>query len=266
MPLHLTYIAFYPIKSTRRVELDEARVLRGGLSGDRRWMVVDEAGTFISQRTEPRLALVRAATGEGGVMLAAPGMEPLDVRFPRRAERRVNVRIWNDDVDAQEAETPAAEWFSEFLGRPVKLVYMDDGVRRRVDSAYAVSPEDHVTFADAFPVLLASVDSLGELNRRLDSPVPMTRFRPNLVVAGAEPFAEDAWRRIRIGTVEFVVAKGCARCTVTTIDQETAEAGKEPLRTLNRFRKRDGKVFFGRNMIPAEEGVVRRGDPVHVLE
>lgn len=265
MPLHLSEIAVYPIKSTRRVELDEARVHRHGLGGDRRWMVVDEAGTFISQRSEPRLALVRARLERNGVMLEAPGMAPVDVGFPAASARREHVRIWKDAVEARAANEAASEWFSAFLDRPVRLVYMDDPAARRVDTKYAVNADDSVSFADGFPVLLVLRESLADLNRRLESPVPMTRFRPNLIVEGGKPYAEDAWRRIQIGAIEFFVVKGCARCTITTIDQETSESGKEPLRTLNRFRKRDGEVYFGQNLIPADEGVVRVGDPVRIL-
>ena len=263
--MHLSEIDVYPIKSTRRVEVEEAHVHRHGLRGDRRWMVVDEAGMFISQRSEPRLALVRTRLGEHGVSVEAPGMVPLDARFPAASERREHVRIWKDAVEARAAEEAASEWFSAFLDRQVRLVYMDDPAARRVDTKYAVNADDSVSFADGFPVLLVSRESLADLNRRLESPVPTTRFRPNLIVEGGGPYAEDAWRRIQIGAVEFFVVKGCARCTITTIDQETAASGKEPLRTLSRFRKRNGEVYFGQNLIPAHEGVVRVGDPVRIL-
>ena len=265
MSLHLCEINVYPIKSTRRIGLEEVRVHRHGLEGDRRWMVVDDGGRFISQRDEPRLALIRAQSEELGVAIEAPGMARVFAPLPAGRESRVHVEIWKDVVEVRKAEEAANEWFSRFLERPVNLVYMDDPARRRVDSRFARRADDCVNFADGYPTLLTSRESLAELNRRLDTPVPMSRFRPNLIVTGDGPFAEDHWRRVRIGAVEFDVVKGCARCTITTIDQETAETGKEPLRTLNKFRRRNGNIYFGQNLIPVDEGVVRVGDPVDVL-
>lgn len=288
MPIHLTGITFYPIKSTRRVETDEAFVERQGLRGDRSWMVVDEAGECITQRSEPRLALVQARFENGGVAVSAPDMPTIRIPVPSSGElapstssespdrtsnpaedeRSVNgrtfVRIWDDTVEAIEAIGHAGDWFTQYLDRPARLVCMDRPDARKVDPAHAVRADDHVSFADGYPLLLASAESLKDLNRRTNAPVKMSRFRPNLVVSGAEAFQEDAWRKIRIGDVLFDVVKGCARCTVTTIDQDTARRGKEPLRTLNEFRKQDSKVYFGQNLIPANEGVVRVGDVLHV--
>jgi hypothetical protein len=167
-------------------------------------------------------------------------------------------------VHAAEAEPAAHAWFSRYLGFDCRLVYMDEAAHRPVDPQYAPEGRE-VSFADGYPLLLTAEASLADLNARLDAPVPMNRFRPNLVVAGGMAFAEDGWSRVRIGAVPFQVVKPCARCVVTTIDPQTAAQGKEPLRTLSRFRRRQGKVFFGENLIPEQPGIVRVGDPVEVL-
>ncbi len=265
MHVYLSEINIYPVKSARRVGLDEAHVERQGLRGDRRWMLVDENGDFITQRSEPRLALVHAGLEDGALTIAARDMPSIRIPVPPLEQTTRQVRVWNDTVAAVEANGAAGSWFTRYLDRPARLVYMMEPTGRKVDAEYAVRPDDHVSFADGYPMLLASRDSLGELNRRMDAPVPMSRFRPNLVVTGSPPFIEDAWRQIRIGGMLFHVVKGCARCVVTTVDQETAHQEKEPLRTLNRFRRREGKVYFGQNLIPAEEGLISVGDSVDIV-
>ena len=257
-------IHIYPIKATQRLDLDETVVEARGLAHDRRWMLVDENGMFLTQRNHARLALIRAQVRVQQLSLQAPLMEPLTVPFPGRDAVRLPVQIWRDTVTAAVAVPVAHDWFSRFLGFPCRLVYMDDAAVRPVDPAYDTGG-DVVSFADGYPLLLTSEASLADLNTRLDAPIPMTRFRPNLVVAGFEAFAEDRWHRVRIGAMVFHVVKPCARCVVTTIDQQTATPGKEPLRTLSRFRKQDGKVYFGENLIPEQPGVVRVGDPVEVI-
>ena len=257
----LAAIHIYPVKSTRRVTLEASAVEPQGLHMDRRWMVVDSNGKFMSQRTVSRLALIRAAVRPEGLQVQAPGQEELFVAQPDGAARAF-VEVWGDMIPAVEADSGAHEWFSRFLGTECRLVYLDDPASRPVETGYG-KPGDVVSFADSFPALLLSEASLGALNERLDEPVPMHRFRPNLVVSGVEAFAEDTWDRVRIGEMHFLVAKACARCVVTTVDQETGVQGKEPLRTLETFRRgEDGKVYFGQNLIPLHPGTVRRGDIV----
>lgn len=263
MPV-LTSIWIYPVKGVAGVSLEEAFVEPRGLANDRRWMFVDADGLFLSQRTHPKLALIRARVTPGGVVLEAPGQAPLAVPVPATDER-VSVTVWSSTVAALPAGAGASEWASAFLETDCRLVYMPADTIRPVNPAYG-RPGDHVSFADGYPALLASEASLADLNSRLAAPVPMNRFRPNLVVDGTEAFAEDGWSRIRIGEVVFRVVKPCDRCVVTTIDQKTGKAGKEPLRTLSRYRKKDGKVYFAQNLIPDAPGTLRRGDPVEVLE
>ena len=177
-----------------------------------------------------------------------------------------HVTVWRDTVPAHEAGERAAAWLTAFLGTPCRLVRMPESTERAVNPAFG-EPGDVVSFADGYPFLLIGQASLDDLNARLASPLPMRRFRPNLVVAGAESFAEDTWKRVQIGHIVFRVVKPCARCTIPTVDPEAGVfAGKEPLRTLATFRKFGSKVFFGQNLIAQGTGALRVGDPVAILE
>jgi uncharacterized protein YcbX len=245
--------------------VDEAVVGATGFELDRRWMVVADDGRFISQREHPRLARVRARLRVGRLVLEAPGLSPLEITLEGEASPIGRVQVWNDECPAVEEGRDAARWFSEYLGYSARLVRMAGDDARPLGSSSA-QPGDRVSFADGFPFLLLSTASLVGLNRRLSLPVPMDRFRPNIVVEGCEAHAEDDWSRLRIGEVVFRVAKPCARCVIITVDQETGERGREPLRTLSNYRSFDGQVLFGQNLVHESRGVVRVGDPVEVLE
>jgi uncharacterized protein len=258
----LSDLRLYPIKSCGGIAVDESEVDERGLRHDRRWMLVDETGSFMSQRKLPRMALIKVRLESDGLAVDAPGMSSLQVPFGPPDGKPMLARVWNDLVEAQTVDDDS--WFSEFLGVSCKLVYLPDESVRQVDPAYA-EPGDRVSLADGFPFLLISEASLAILNARLEQPLPMDRFRPNLVVGGCEPFAEDGWRGVRIGQLTFRVVKPCARCTITTVDQESATKGKEPLRTLARFRRAGNKVLFGQNLIHDETGTLRIGDPVQIL-
>lgn len=253
----LQSIDIYPIKGTRRLAREEAEVERRGLVGDRRWMLVDSAGVFLSQRTRPRMALLRTEPNGTAMTVTAPGMPPLTLSRPQPPAARATVQIWNDAVAALPAAAEAHAWFSRFLEQPCRLVFMDNEARRPGDT-----PEAEVSFADTSAVLLTTQASLDALNARLDTPVPMNRFRPNLVVAGTQAFEEDHWQRVQVGDVAFRVVKSAGRCVVTTTDQDTGEVGLEPLRTLATFRKRGSLVYFGLLLAPLSRGRVRVGDPV----
>jgi hypothetical protein len=268
--IRLASIHVYPMKAARAVDLGASLVEPQGLSGDRRWMLADEDGRFVSQREEPALARVSVTYVPNGaaVTISSRGSPRCEVAVPRDAEL-VKVSVWGTSFVAMGAGPAADRWFSAYLGRPVRLVYLDDPARRPVDPGYA-RPGDTVTFADGFPLLLTSAGSLGQLGDWLagegEQPVPMTRFRPNVVVAGAPPWAEDRWRRIRIGAVPFRVVKPCGRCVVTTTDQVTGERGRQPLRMLAKRRRFGQELVFGQNLIPDAGGVIRVGDPVDILE
>jgi uncharacterized protein YcbX len=256
----------YPVKSCRGIALDTATVERRGLRHDRRFMIVDDAGRFVTQRTEPRLALVDVAIDEREVVLSAPDKAALhvDIAAASGQRERRRVQVWRDQVDAVDCGEEARAWTSDWLGKRTSLVFMPDDTARIVNPKYGADG-DVVSFADGYPVLLASTSSLGDLNARLAEPVPMDRFRPNLVVSGSAPWAEDGWRRIQVGAVAFRVVKPCDRCTVTTVDQRTATRGVEPLRTLATFRMKDNDVLFAQNCIPDAPGTVAIGDAIAVL-
>ncbi|MGX2998647.1 MOSC domain-containing protein [Streptomyces sp. JNUCC 64] len=269
----LVSLHVFPVKAVQGDAPDEATVEPWGLSGDRRWMLVDESAKAVTQRQRPRLALVHAAPRPGGgLLLSAPGRAPLTVAVPDPGPR-LPVQVWGDTVAAAPADPSADAWLSDFLDVPVRLVHMPDpAVSRPVDPAFAHTGET-VSFADGYPLLVTSLGSLDALNDLIahgdhadEGPLPMNRFRPNLVVSGTEPWAEDDWSRIAVGEVTFRVAKKCGRCAVTTTDQRTAVRGKEPLRTLARHRRIDGQLVFGQNLVPERTGVLRVGDPVTVLE
>ena len=263
--MHLSSLHLYPIKSTAPLEVETAVVEPRGLRNDRRWMVVDDGNRFLTGRQLPRLTLVRALPGARGLSLEAPGMPSLQVPFPAIIAT-VPVVVWKSEVDARPAGAPADAWLSEFLQQPVRLVHMDAGVTRPMTDVHS-QLGDEVSFADAFPMLLISRAALDGLNERLAKPVSMLQFRPNLVVDGAVAHAEDGWKRIRIGAVEFDVAKPCMRCIFTTVDPARGERDPdgEPLRTLVGYRRTADGVAFGQNLIPRSLGTLRIGDAVEVL-
>ena len=267
MSVRLSALTCYPIKACRGFDVNAARVERMGLERDRRMMVVTPEGHFLTQREYPKLALVTPAldASRGAVTLSAPNFDALRVPI-QTSGTPVAVDIWKSQgVHAIDQGDAAAQWFSDWLGIPARLVHIADGYIRKVNREYAVNTDDHTAFADGYPILLASEDSLADLNARLESPVPMNRFRPNIAVRGCGAFAEDAWKRIRIGGIEMAVVKPCARCVVTTIDKETLAQSTEPLKTLNAYRKRENGAMFGQNVIPLNEGRLAVGMTVEVL-
>jgi uncharacterized protein YcbX len=263
--IRISGLFVYPVKSCRGIALEQSDVAATGLVDDRLWLVVDRHGVFMTQRDWPALTRVVATVLAGRLRLTADGMPPLEVAQPDAASLRRTVTIWRDRCEAVTAGPRAAAWFSELLGTPCQLVRMPDSTHRQVDPAWA-HEGDLVSFADGFPVLLISTASLSELNRRLDRPLPMDRFRPNVVVEGCVPHAEDGWRRISAGGVSFRVVKPCARCVITTIDQITGERGREPMRTLAGYRRFGNEVLFGQNLIPDGSGSIRVGDEVVVID
>ncbi len=266
MTLKLSEINVYPIKSTRRIALHESEVLPRGLPWDRRWMLVDRENKFITARKQPMLATVQTAIGTTELKVTAEGMPELSLPLQPEHVSTTAVTVWRDTVPAVQVGRAADEWFSAFLSQDVRLVQMTDDIVRPVDQTFAQAG-DEVSFADGFPLLLISEASLDDLNRRLPIPVSMRRFRPNIVVSGSQPYAEDAWTRIRIGEVEFAGVKTCSRCIFTTIDPDSGKMSRdqEPLRTLGTYRRDSGGVYFGQNMIPRSAGRIRVGDEVERL-
>jgi uncharacterized protein YcbX len=256
---HVSALYIYPIKSCRGIRVSEWPVVERGFFADRRWMIVDPERNFVTQRELTRLSLVETSLDDESLFVSAPGLSTL--RLPQKylAELR-SVRVWHDQVSAC-SHPEGSAWFSEYLGSPYELVYMPDTERRPVNPARARA-SDIVSFADGYPFLLISEASLADLNARLKEPITIDRFRPNIVIADSEPFAEDDYREIWLGKISFRGVKRCDRCSVTTIDPLTAVRGKEPLKTLATFRLQDQKVWFGMNLIHDAAGVLRVGDAV----
>lgn len=269
--MYLSEINIYPIKSLGGISLNEAQIERRGLELDRRWMLIDENNNFLTQRELPKMATLVPEILKEGLQIS-DGAETFLVPFEPESSRIETVKVWSTRTKGKIYEDSVNKFFSDALQIKCRLTLMPEETHRRVSSFYAVHKDDHVSFADAYPFLLIGESSLEDLNGRLEKSVPMNRFRPNLVVAGAEPFAEDSWKRIRVGEDIFYSVKPCARCVMTTIDQSTGEKqGKEPLKTLASYRipKRSikKKILFGQNLIAEKAGAVLRvGDEIEVLE
>lgn len=263
----LAALYVYPVKSCAALTPPSAQVEARGLADDRRWLVVDTAGKFVTGRLYARMPLIRATPLAHGLRLEAPGMPATEIAVPTSTAPRRRVEIWRSQVDAAQADAAAGDWVSRFLGAELHLVHMDDIAHRGVNPEFG-HPGDEVSFADGYPQLLISSAALDALNQRLSAPVSMLRFRPNFVVDGTLPHAEDSWKRIRIGSVEFDLVKPCTRCIFTTVDPERGErnADGEPLKTLTTYRRTPDGVTFGQNLIPRGGGTIRVGDAVEVIE
>jgi uncharacterized protein YcbX len=267
--LVLSELWIYPVKSLGGIRVNSSRVFEKGLEFDRRWMLVDDKGTFLTQRIHPRMALFKLAINGTQIIVqyrhTTPGTTVfpsvfIDASTPPIGET-VRAVIWNDEVDVVEVDPNLSDWFSEMLEMNCRLVSFPEDNPRRLDPDH-VMKNKNVSLADAYPFLLIGQASLDDLNGRLHEPLPMNRFRPNFVFAGGEPFEEDQWKEFVIGSSRFTTVRGCARCNLTTVDQQTAHRGVEPLLTLSGYRKTDNKVFFGQNVIALEHGVVNQGDEI----
>ena len=259
--LKLTQIWIYPIKSLGGINLLSAEVMEKGLQYDRRLMLVDETGTAMTQRVFPKMALFKSSIDKGLLTITHHQHSmKLDLKNPPLSIP-TTVNIWDDTVSAFDLEGSYNQWFSDLLESPCRLVYFPEENSRPVDPRYEVNHEQ-VCLADAYPFLIIGQSSLDDLNSRLSESVPMNRFRPNFVFTGGEPFEEDSWRNFSIGSTRFVGVKLCGRCPLPTVNQDTAERGQEPLRTLSTYRKRENKVYFGQNLVALDYNPVRVGDTI----
>lgn len=264
--LFLSEIYIYPVKSLGGISLSISEVEIRGLKYDRRWMLIDETGKFITQRTNPQLALINVEIKNNRLkFLYKKSDTSFSLDIDNYSAEKTEVIIWNDEVPANIVSIAANNWFSEILGLNCRLVYMSDDTMREVDKKYARDNEI-VSFADAYPLLLIGQSSLDELNSRLEIKLPMNRFRPNLVFCGGEPFDEDRIKCFTIGEITFYPVKPCSRCVVTTIDQESAVTNLEPLKTLATYRTINNKVMFGQNIIHKGCGTIKVGDELNVLD
>jgi len=267
--MNLSEINIYPIKSLGGISLKSSVVENRGLQFDRRWMLVDKENKFLTQREFPKMATVGVEILKNGLGVSSDGRS-LEIPFGIKAEETRIVKIWSSRCRAKIYEKPINDWFSDVLQTNCKLALMPEETTRKVNYFYAVNKDDAVSFADGYPILIANEESLNDLNSRLETSVPMNRFRPNLVVSGADAFEEDGWKQIVIGGVFLHVVKPCGRCVITTIDQISGEKqGTEPLKTLASYRipKRSvkKKIIFGQNLIAENVGkVINVGDQIEV--
>ena len=256
--MRVSELWIYPVKSCRGMRVEEAEARPRGFAGDRRWMLVDADGRHVTQREFGVLARFEIAPERDGVrFVGGPYVSAADCREP------APITVWGDALTVPVAPDAMNAWISAQVGAPLRLVHLPPGVTRPADPDYA-REGDEVSFADGYPFLVTVTASLSELNRHLDEPVSMRRFRPNIIVDGAEPFEEDGWRRIRIGEVELELVKPCARCVVVDTDPDTGEREKGVLAALARFRRWDGKVYFGMNAVPERLGALSTGVPVEI--
>lgn len=267
MPATVESLHVYPVKGLKGIDLREARGSDRGFEHDRRFMVVDPGGVFLSQRSHPKMATIWTDFAGDALELAAPDMAAIEVPLRPQGPATLRVQVWRSTCDAVHVSREADAWLTRYLGLGCRLVYMPDATERLSSPEYA-GPGKRVGFADGYAYLVIGRASLDDLNGRLaargHAPLPMNRFRPNIVVAGAEPYAEDRWRDVRVGEASLRGVKPCGRCEVTTTDQSSGEVrGPEPLATLSTYRTSDEfGVMFGMNFVTIEPGSIRIGDPV----
>jgi hypothetical protein len=263
--LEVSELFIYPIKSLGGISVKSAKTTDRGFQFDRRWMLVDSDNRFLSQREFPEMALLQAQlTGEGLlVQHKVKTTEVVHIPMSAEIEQPVTVQVWSDKCRASHVDPHLDEWFSEMLSRQCRLVYMPDSSKRRVDGRYA-SNKEITSLSDGYPFLIIGQSSLDDLNARLQVPLPMNRFRPNIVFTGADPFQEDHMKHFSINNIQFYGVKLCARCVITTINQDTASKSQEPLKTLSSYRRKNNKIYFGQNLLHSGEGEVRVGDVITI--
>jgi uncharacterized protein len=264
--LFIQSLYLYPIKSLGGIAVQEASIEERGFKYDRRWMLVDRSGEFLTQRQHPQLALLQVTLTKSDLAVFSKinPFQQISFDLALTSGKEMKVKVWGDEVAALQVAPGVSAWFSGFLSMDVELVVMPESSHRKLDPRYAVNSES-VSFADGMPYVMIGQASLDELNGRLSDPVGMDRFRPNLVFSGGEAFAEDQFKHLQIGEVEFQVVKPCARCVMITVDQEKGTKGKEPLATLATYRSTGNKVYFGQNLVSLTRGIVKVGDPIQKL-
>lgn len=261
--LQVSQLFIYPVKSLGGIALEKADITDRGFKYDRRWMLIDDENRFLTQREHTVMALFKLQLSTEGILVHFKD-DAFTIPFEPLTTIAEQVTVWDDTCPATIVSPAANQWFSERMGFRVRLVYMPDNSHRKVETAYA-KQDEIVSFADGYPFLIIGQSSLDELNGRLETPVPMDRFRPNIVFTGGTPFQEDEMHHFQIGDINFFGVKPCGRCVMTTVDQQTATKGQEPLRTLARYRTHNKKVLFGQNLLHNGQGAIHTGDILQLL-
>lgn len=266
--IRIESLHIYPIKSLGGIDLQEAKVTDRGLAYDRRWVLVDANNRFVSQREYARMALLQPRLDNGQMTITDRSGELVPLQFDLNEPKTTAeaITVWDDTVPAKPVSNAADDWFTTIMQMPVRLMYMHEDSIRQADQRYAITEQDKVSFADGYPILIISQASMDRLNSKLDHALSVNRFRANIIVSGIEAHEEDTWREIKTIQQTLFGVKPCARCVMTTIDPQTGEAGKEPLKTLANYRKIGNKILFGENFIPKEEGMLKVGDEIEVVE
>jgi len=273
--LSISQLHIYPIKSARGISLETMQLNRKGPECDRRWMVIDQDNNFITQRNTPQMCLINTQHIDEGLLVSANGAG--QCTLPTGGYALTQSSVWDDDVQGQDCGDKAADWISSFLGKKCRIIYMADNYSRLVDAEYA-SQDVQISFADGFPLLITTEASLDDFNSKLgnseshiensdesDFKIGMDRFRPNIVITGNEPWAEDRWHKIAIGDTEFSLVKPCSRCIIPSIDPMTANKQMQVNQTLLKYRRHDKKAYFGKNAFYNRLGSIRVGDTVSII-
>jgi uncharacterized protein len=264
--LQVSQLFIYPIKSLGGISLKKAETTERGFRYDRRWLLINSDNEFMTQREFPQMCLLQPFVSEAGIVIShKQNKSEFFIPFESQDADEIVVKIWNDYCRARLISESADEWFSEMLSVRCKIVFMPEDSRRPVDRTYA-KHEEITSFSDAFPFLLIGQSSLDDLNKKLETPVPINRFRPNIVFTGGAPYEEDFMKAFKIGDVNFYGVKPCARCPIPTVNQENAFKTKEPINTLAKYRSQNNKVFFGQNLLHMGQGTIHVGDEITVTE
>jgi len=263
--LSVSELYIYPIKSLGGIALNAAKLTDRGLQYDRRWMLVDKNNRFLTQREFPAMALLQVKIASGGLQVyhKKDEGETLFIPFQIQSNEIVTVEVWEEKCEAQLVSNKFDKWFSDRLATDCRLVYMPDTTNLKVNDRYAFNGEI-TSFSDGYPMLMIGQSSLEDLNSRLAEPLPMNRFRPNIVFTGGEPYQEDSMEHFIINEIDFFGVKLCSRCVITTINQDEAIQSKEPLKTLAAYRAKDNKVYFGQNLLYKGEGMIQIGDSIEI--
>ncbi|MGR3809987.1 MOSC domain-containing protein [Jiulongibacter sp. NS-SX5] len=259
--MKISQLYIYPVKSLAGISLRYSKVTDRGLEYDRRWLLIDDSGKMLSQRTLPQLIHFKTEiVANKGIAVKLKGDDECLIPFEYQKGEMLKAIVWDDEFEVYEVSQEVSQWFSNKLGKQVKLVHQPDESIRLADPKYTITNRELVSAADGYPVLIASEASLEALNTKLENRVSMMRFRPNIVIKDSEAFQEDTLKEVSIGTAKLAGVKDCARCIMITNDLERGVLGKEPLRTLSSFRKIGKKVLFGRNFVVHKEGEIEIGE------
>lgn len=263
--LKVSGLFIYPIKSLGGIAVESAKITDRGFLHDRRWMLVDANNCFLTQREFPQMALLQVQFSDDGLTVQHKinKTEMVNISASSELNGAATVQVWSDKCKAEFVSPDIDEWFSDMLSLTCRLVYMPDSSKRRVDTRFATNKE-LTSFSDGYPFLIIGQSSLDDLNTRLAEPLPMNRFRPNIVFTGAEAFQEDIMEHFSINNIQFYGVKLCARCVIITVNQDNAERSKEPLKTLSAYRQKNNNVYFGQNLLHKGEGEINIGNIITI--